>query len=39
MPHETCAHCNVEITHHETTVTRDGKTYSCANCADAAQKK
>lgn len=38
MSHETCAHCNVEITHHDTAVTREGKTYCCANCADAAQK-
>ncbi len=35
MPHATCAHCGVQIIHHETMVERDGKTYCCLNCAAA----
>jgi len=38
MPHAICAHCGVQIIHHETMVERDGKTYCCANCAAVHEK-
>ena len=39
MPHTNCAHCGVPIVDHSTMVERGGKTYRCANCAAAHEKK
>jgi Prokaryotic metallothionein len=33
VPHQTCAHCGVEIGDHSTMVERDGKAFCCNNCA------
>lgn len=33
MPHQTCAHCGVEIGDHSTMVERDSEAFCCNNCA------